>query len=224
MSSEKKESKTKNQKDSEKKNTTRRKGNSSTKSSNKISKGESKNKSTSKASNKNAKVNGKGKSSEKKENKKLKTEHILLAIFILLLIVVICLSFMVVKKKKENEDKLSADLVIPVLKAGTEENVSLNLSSLAKEDEYVLKITNYRDKKINDKELPYTITVLNETDSSIEVTKDYSAQNLMIDQESIIIEDQKLRGKVKQDVYYHIKVVDEKNVSENDIISIKVNS
>ena len=141
---------------------------------------------------------------------KITTEKILLIVFILLLILVICLSVMVFKKKKENDEKLAANLVIPVLKAGTEENITLNVDSLVNEEEYILKLTNYRKNEVNKEE--------------IEVTKDYSDYNLMIDQESIIIEDQKLRGDAKQDVFYHIKVTKKSDINEEDKINIKIAS
>lgn len=155
---------------------------------------------------------------------KITTEKILLIVFILLLILVICLSVMVFKKKKENDEKLAANLVIPVLKAGTEENITLNVDSLVNEEEYILKLTNYRKNEVNKEEIPYTITVENNSDSEIEVTKDYSDYNLMIDQESIIIEDQKLRGDAKQDVFYHIKVTKKSDIKEEDKINIKIAS
>lgn len=182
---------------------------------------------------KNSGVKGKAKSSNIKVKKKSKssklknsitTERILLTVFILLLIIVAVLTFFVIKKKKENDNKLAANLVIPVIEKGTEENFSLNVNSFGDEDEYILKLTNYRGKKINEKEISYAVTVENNSASEIEVTKDDSADNLMIDQESIIIEDQKLKGKVKQDVFYHIKVTKKNDVKDDDRIYVKVSS
>lgn len=157
------------------------------------------------------------------KEQKITTERVLLVIFILLLILVIFLAIKVVLKKKEVE-KNTADLVVPILKVSSEEELSLNLSALVEDEEYILKIVNYKDEKVNEEEIPYTITIENNSDSEIEVTKDYSDHNFMIDQEAVIIEDQKLRGKVKQDVYYHIKITKEKNVKNSDEIGIKIAS
>lgn len=157
------------------------------------------------------------------KEQKITTERVLLAIFILLLILVVFLAIKVVLKKKEVE-KNKADLVVPILKVSSEEELSLNLSALVEDEEYILKIVNYKDEKVNEEEIPYTITIENNSDSEIEVTKDYSDHNFMIDQEAVIIEDQKLRGKVKQDVYYHIKITKEKNVKNSDEIGIKIAS
>lgn len=157
------------------------------------------------------------------KEQKITTERVLLVIFILLLILVIFLAIKVVLKKKEVE-KNTADLVVPILNVSSEEELSLNLSALVEDEEYILKIVNYKDEKVNEEEIPYTITIENNSDSEIEVTKDYSDHNFMIDQEAVIIEDQKLRGKVKQDVYYHIKITKEKNVKNSDEIGIKIAS
>lgn len=169
------------------------------------------------------KKNGKkGKKNQKKFE--LSTEKVLLSVFIVLLILVIFLAIVVVKKKNEKVNQLTANLVIPVLKIDGEQNLSINVSNLVNEDDYILKVTNYRNDKINEEEIPYTVTVINNSSSEIEVTKDNSDYNYMIDQEAVIIEEQKLRGKKKQDTYYHVKVTKAKDVKDTDKINIKIES
>lgn len=162
----------------------------------------------------------------KKTQKKfeLSSEKVLLFVFIVLLILVIFLAIDVVKKKNEKDNQSTANLVIPVLKVDGEQNLSLNVSNLVKEDDYILKVTNYRNDKVNEEEIPYTVTVVNNSSSEIEVTKDNSDYNYMIDQEAVIIEEQKLRGGKKQDTYYHVRVTNAKDVKDTDKINIKIES
>lgn len=169
----------------------------------------------------------KKKSKIKKGKEKLiksKTEMILLIIFIILLILVFILGGLVWKAKKTNSKKVTANLVIAVLDFNKEHNFSLNVANLVNKKEYILKITNYRGDNVNQEEIPYTITLTNESKANVEVTKDESDQNLMVDQEATIIEDLKLKSGVKQDTYYYIKITGNDKVKSDDKINIKISS
>ena len=122
---------------------------------------------------------------------KITSDKILLIIFILLLILVIFLGIKVYNKKQKEKSKIVANLVIPIINIDKERNLSLNVSELVKDDEYILKITNFRADNINQEEISYSITIENYSTAKIEIKKDNNEQNLMIDQSATIIEDSK---------------------------------
>lgn len=161
--------------------------------------------------------------SSKNFKKNKKNEKILLIIFILLIILVFILSLLVYQKKKESKEKIVANILIPIVIEKKDRNISLNVTNLINQDEYILKITNYRGENINKNEIPYTITITNDSKAYISVRKDKEKQNLMVDQEATIITDLKLQKEKKQEVYYFIKVTG-KNAKKSDKINITVSS
>ena len=151
---------------------------------------------------------------------KITSDKILLIIFILLLILVIFLGIKVYNKKQKEKSKIVANLVIPIINIDKERNLSLNVSELVKDDEYILKITNFRADNINQEEISYSITIENYSTAKIEIKKDNNEQNLMIDQSATIIEDLKLKSKIKDEAYYYIK----EKLKDTDKINIKIAS
>ena len=131
---------------------------------------------------------------------KITSDKILLIIFILLLILVIFLGIKVYNKKQKEKSKIVANLVIPIINIDKERNLSLNVSELVKDDEYILKITNFRADNINQEEISYSITIENYSTAKIEIKKYNNEQNLMIDQSATIIEDLKLKKLDKIDI------------------------
>ena len=166
------------------------------------------------------------KATTKKNDKKkgLSSENILLMIFLVLLIVVIVLTVMVFNKRNEFKKEPNANLVVPVFKTGEVNNVSLNVTSLAKDGEYVLKIANYKSGKINQEEFKYNLIIENESNAIIEVTKDSDAKNLMGNEKAIKVEEQVLSKDKKDADYYHIKVVSDDGVKSSDKLNIRVES
>jgi len=162
----------------------------------------------------------------KKDNKKkrLSSENILLMVFLLLLIVVIVLTIMVFNRRNEFKKEPNANLVIPVFKVGEVNNVSLNITSLVKDGEYILKIANYKNGKINQEEFNYSLTIENESNAIIEVTKDSDAKNLMGNEKAIKVEEQVLSKDKKDEDYYHIRVVSDDGVKDSDKLNIRVES
>lgn len=106
-----------------------------------------------------------------KKKLKITSDKILLIIFILLLILVICLGIKVYNKKQTEKSKIVANLVIPIINIDKERNLSLNVSELVKDDEYILKITNFRADNINQEEISYSITIENYSTAKIEIKK-----------------------------------------------------
>lgn len=164
---------------------------------------------------------------EKTKNKKksiFTTENILAAVFGILLIVVIVLGVMVFNKSRENKDKVNANLVVPIFEVNAEENVSLNTLALANEDEYVLKITNYKDDKVIAEKVNYSITVENDSKAIVKVTKNKDTEDLMKNQKSTVIENQELKSNAKEDVYYHISITEKNKIDKDDKVNIKIAS
>lgn len=159
-----------------------------------------------------------------KKKLKITSDKILLIIFILLLILVICLGIKVYNKKQTEKSKIVANLVIPIINIDKERNLSLNVSELVKDDEYILKITNFRADNINQEEISYSITIENYSTAKIEIKKDNNEQNLMIDQSATIIEDLKLKSKIKDEAYYYIKATSKEKLKDTDKINIKIAS
>lgn len=155
---------------------------------------------------------------------KITSDKILLIIFILLLILVIFLGIKVYNKKQKEKSKIVANLVIPIINIDKERNLSLNVSELVKDDEYILKITNFRADNINQEEISYSITIENYSTAKIEIKKDNNEQNLMIDQSATIIEDLKLKSKIKDESYYYIKATSKEKLKDTDKINIKIAS
>lgn len=164
---------------------------------------------------------------EKTKDKKksiFTTENILAAVFGILLIVVIVLGVMVFNKSRENKDKVNANLVVPIFEVNAEENVSLNTLALAEEDEYVLKITNYKDDKVISEKVNYSITVENDSKAIVKVTKNKDTEDLMKNQKSTVIENQELKSNTKEDVYYHISITEKNKIDKDDKVNIKIAS
>ncbi len=160
---------------------------------------------------------------KKKHKKFLNSYNILLIVFILLIILVLFLSFLIYRKKKENEGKIVANILIPLVIKEKDRNLSLNAIELVNKDDYILKITNYRGDNINSEEMPYNITITNNSKLKVFVRKDSSKDNLMIDQKATTITDLNLKAKKKQEDYYFIKITG-KNAKKDDKINITVTS
>lgn len=156
------------------------------------------------------------------KKKLLTTENILAVIFGILLVVVIVLSIIVFNKSHENKDSVKANLVVPIFQTESEENIGLILSALAEEDEYILKITNYKDDKVIAEKVDYKLVIENDSDSIIKVTKNKSNNDLMKNQKSTIIDNQELKGKEKEENYYHFSITKSGKIKSNEKVNIKI--
>ncbi len=169
---------------------------------------------------------------EKKKNvkkispkkKMFTTENILLVVFGILLIIVIVLGVMVFNKSREHKNDVNANLVVPIFEINAEQNISLTTTALANEEEYILKITNYKDDKVIAEAVNYTITVENDSKAVVKVTRNNSDTDLMMEQKKTVIESQKLKREEKEDVYYHISITKKDGIRKDDKINIKIAS
>lgn len=162
------------------------------------------------------KINTKKKVSKKIINK----DNYLYYVFFVLLIIVIVLGILVYKAKNNTIEK--SNMLIPVYEKGQTNELDVNMYELANSKEYSIKIANYKNDKVNEEELEYSITVVNESDAYIKITKDKDTKNLMVDQDSTIIEGMKLGNKEKEYSIYHFSVIDKSKVKKDEKIHIKI--
>ena len=164
----------------------------------------------------------------KKKNKKEKTfkdfitsYKFLYTTLITLFIIVLILSVLVFKASKKQETE-KVNLVIPVLSKGSNNNLKVDLNAIYKHGKYVIKVTNYRGKEVNEEETNFSIIVKNSTKNSIKIVKDNKKDNLMTNQENTTIEDQKLRSRIKEETTYTFTLENDSKPQENDLIDIEI--
>lgn len=160
------------------------------------------------------------------ENKKTKqkiisSDKILLIVFCLLLILVITLFGIILQKKHEKETNPPANIVIPIYKEFTSYHFSISALGLAQKKDYLFKITNYRGKEINSDNIKYEIKIENDTNSTIDITKEKEKKNLMTDKKSSIIEGEIKSHKKGEDIY-KVSMTSHKKLTDNDFIRIEI--
>ena len=167
------------------------------------------------------------KSIEKKTDYKVNTTNsnnhastFQLIIFIVLLIVVIVLGVLIFQKSKMESNNETANISIPIIKEDSRFAFNINALNLSQTDEYVFKIVNYRDDNINTEDFSYNITIINPTNTVIEMTKDDDKKNYLSGKKEETIENEKLGNSLKEEHYYHIKVVKTGKLMEKDLISV----
>lgn len=161
----------------------------------------------------------------KKNSKKMnfsKQEKVLAITFILLLFLVIVLSVFVVHMKNDVSNK-KASIVIPILEEGTGSELSLDVEQLDKnkDNEYVFKISNYKNEYVNKRKLKYTIKIEKTDNISVQLFKNNEDNNLLANQ--VLIENELPYNNKKEDVYRLIINV-KSEVFDNEKITIKINS
>jgi len=161
------------------------------------------------------------KQSDKKTIEDNKRSFIIqLVIFIVLFIFVVILSFLVYQKSKIESSKQHANISIPITEEGSRFAFNINALNLSQTDEYVVKIVNYKDNVINKDNLTYNISIINPTNTIIQMTKDNGKKNYLTGKKEDIIENEKLGKSLKEEHYYHIKVVKAGKLKEKDLISV----
>ena len=164
-------------------------------------------------------------SSDKKKNNDKDMSLLIMKIVFFALIVLICVLLVaVINKKKEQSKELVAKMTFPVIEEESKMPFSIDLTEVKENDEYIFKVTNYRNDKVIDKDINYTITVINNTDSKIKLYRGKSNVDLMKDQKNTEITDLKVYKNEKEDVYFRVVFDDLKNVKEKDMIDIIIES
>ena len=161
------------------------------------------------------------------EKRKSNVSYILLWIlFVLLFGLVVGLSVLVYQKKEKTRDQEVANISIPISKADSHFSFNINALNLStSNDEYVFRVSNYKNDTVADKDLTYNITIQNPTDVVIKLTKGDSDKDLMVEQASTVLGLQNFSSQEKEDVYYHISVVKKgKKIEAKDLISVIITS
>ena len=163
----------------------------------------------------------------KKKKKKtaqdlLNSVKTLTVVFVLLLVLVIFLVVLCAIKYKESKENEFANMIIPVYELNTNYEFNINAKILSEVDNYTFKIVNYKKNEINKEEIPYKIEIKNDTNSTIKVTKNDSKKDLMKEANESIIDEVTLEKDKKQNIYYHIKITNYKDLTKDDLIYIKI--
>ena len=143
-----------------------------------------------------------------------------LVIFIVLFIIVIVLGILIFQKSKNESNNEIANISIPIIEKDSRFAFNINALNLSQTDEYVFKIVNYRDDVVNNEDFTYKITIINPTNAVIEMTKDDGKKNYLSGKKEETIENEKLGNSLKDEHYYHIKVVKTGKLMEKDLISV----
>ena len=150
-------------------------------------------------------------------------ENYLYYIFFILLIIVIILGINVYKASKDNKNK-QANIVVPIYEKNTSNELEIDMEELSNQDEYSIKLANYRQDNINKEKIEYTVTIENESKAYIKVTKDEEKTNLITDQESTRIEGVSLKANEKDSSIYHFSIIDKKMVKKGEKIKIVIDT
>lgn len=151
-------------------------------------------------------------------------EKILLVSFVVLLILVIILAFVAVNKKKEYDKKQSADIIMPIIEKGVNNTFSVDISNLKEKGlrSYSFKITNYKDKKINTKQIEYKLSINTlENDVELKLYKNKDDKNLLANSNKYEITTKLPKDKKQEDVYTLI-IKANKEIEKNQTIEVKV--
>lgn len=147
----------------------------------------------------------------------------LYSILIILFIIVLVLGIVTYNKVSEHK-KTTGDMFFPLIEEGFHTSFSLDLFELSKEDDYTIKISNYRNDNINKNDVSYTINVNNTSDSNVIITKDDDKTNLINDNKNSIIEGEMFKKNEKEYAIYHISVDRSSTIKKGDKIYIEINS
>lgn len=161
---------------------------------------------------------------EEQQVKEINKEKYMYIVFILLIAIVVFLGVKVYQKKQTKKEE-TANIVVPLLKKGLSYDMSIDLGKLKNEDEYSIKISNFRQKNVNKEEIEYKITITNDSKAHIKVTKDMDKTNLVTDQESTRIEGVSLKSNQKDYAIYHFSIDGNKDkIKSKDKIEINIKS
>ena len=163
----------------------------------------------------------------KKTRKKIKinmdkTDIILVIVLILLVILNIFLTVKAIKQSKLEKEQVHTMITIPVLGEQTNNEISVDIANMKKGDtrDYSFKVSNNKDKSINDEEVIYGLQLVYEDGIEVEVYKNNGKDNIL--PENNIILDNKLKAKEEQEDIYTLKIKANKKTENKKLLTIKV--
>lgn len=162
----------------------------------------------------------------KKNTKKqtINQEKVLAIAFVLLAILVIILLIVALKQKNERKARNESHITVPVLEENTTSNISINLKEFKEENtnEYVFIVSNYRQDKINKKELEYDINITNSDNIDIKLYKNDDTTNIL--DEDLEVEDNILVKNKKQEDIYKLVITKNDKIKDSSVINIEIDS
>lgn len=165
------------------------------------------------------------KKNTKKKTKKLeKQDKMLILTFIGLIALVAVLGIVALNLDNIYKDD-SNDLTIPILEEHSESELSVEAKDLAKDEykEYILVVTNYKEKEILKKAITYDLDITPTENLEVKVYKNNSSDNL-ITENDLLIENNKLTSKKKIEDVYKIVIKAKSETKDTDKITIKIHS
>lgn len=160
-----------------------------------------------------------------KKKSKTTSERVLLGIFLALLIIVIILGIFCIVKKQELSNNQNANIRIPIIEENANSELAINISNMEKGEtkEYKFRITNYKEKKINKKQIKYNILYMSDAKIKLELYKNEESKNLL-EKNKMEINNVSLKPKKKQEDLYHLKIKAIEEVPENTLLQMKITS
>ena len=162
----------------------------------------------------------------KKNTKKqtINQEKVLAIIFVALAILVIILLIVALKQKNERKARNESHITVPVLEENTTSNISINLKEFKEENtnEYIFIVSNYRQDKINKKELEYDINITNSDNIDIKLYKNDDTTNIL--DEDLEVEDNILVKNKKQEDIYKLVITKNDKIKDSSVINIEIDS
>lgn len=170
-------------------------------------------------------MNKNSKKTNKLNLKKLDKQDKALLVTLALLVVLVVTLAVVALNLKNTVSKEKANIVIPILEAKTQNEIGVDLSgmSVGETKEYIFKVSNYKGKDVNKKELTYDILITPSESATIELYKNDSKKDLVAEND-YELEDNKLSKKKKTEDEYHMIIKTTKKPEKKDKIAIKINS
>lgn len=153
-----------------------------------------------------------------------KQDKTLIATFIGLIILVAVLGIVALNLDNIHKDD-NQDLVIPVLEANSESELSVEVADLEEgaTKEYILVVSNYKDKQVLEKSITYDVDITPTESVEVKVYKNNSSDNL-ITEDDLLIENNKLKAKEKTKDTYKIVIKAKQQPKKQEKINIKIHS
>ena len=162
------------------------------------------------------------KKKKKKKQSFLGDNPVLKIVFALLVLLVLVLSILVFVKEKNRDEDITPDLVIPVVGDNHSFAFNVNALALSQKDEYVFRVTNFKNSVRNEKDVYYTVTIMNKTKAMIEVFKGDSEENLMNQQEETILSGNALYREKNNQEDFVIKMTKTAPLDSKEFIQVMV--
>ena len=94
-------------------------------------------------------------------------------VFIVLLVIVLILGIKIILLENKSKDNEKVDMIVPLL--NNKKDIKFNISAdkfKGKKIYYIFKVTNYRNKNINKKDINYNIKFISDKDTKLKLYRD----------------------------------------------------